>query len=128
MNITDSWGDLFYVGLNGLQVLDEHGLPIPITVEPGQTHQATGLRTRTKVHAEPRDMNSIQGHAQDHRTLEKLFNDKNNTQDDRNMWLIPFNKGDDHTVRIDLGEKRVISAIRFFNYNKSPEDTLRGVK
>ena len=44
------------------------------------------------------------------------------------MWLIPFNKGDDHTVRIDLGEKRVISAIRFFNYNKSPEDTLRGVK
>ena len=35
LNITDSWGDLFYVGLNGLQVLDEHGRPIPISVDPG---------------------------------------------------------------------------------------------
>jgi len=24
--------------------------------------------------------------------------------DDRNMWLIPFNKGEDHTIMIDLGE------------------------
>lgn len=128
INITDSWGDLFYVGLNGLQVLDERGRPIPISVEPGQTDPRTGLRTKTSVHAEPRDMNSIPGHGQDHRTLEKLFNEKNNTTDDRNMWLVPFNKGDDHTVRIDLGEQRGISAVRFYNYNKSAEDTLRGAK
>lgn len=73
-------------------------------------------------------MNSIPGHGQDHRTLEKLFNGENNTIDDRNMWLIPFEKGEDHTITIDLGEQRKISALRFFNYNKSPEDTLRGVK
>jgi len=73
-------------------------------------------------------MNSIPGHGQDHRTLEKLFNGSNDTTDDRNMWLIPFNRGEDHTIRIDLGEKRQISALRFFNYNKSPEDTLRGAK
>lgn len=35
LNITQSWGDLFYVGLNGLEVLDERGRPIPITVERG---------------------------------------------------------------------------------------------
>jgi len=30
MNILESWGDLFYVGLNGLEVLDENLMPIPI--------------------------------------------------------------------------------------------------
>ena len=35
LNITQSWGDLFYVGLNGLEVLGEDGNPIPITVERG---------------------------------------------------------------------------------------------
>jgi DUF1365 family protein len=54
--------------------------------------------------AKPRDMNSIAGHTSDHRTLEKLFNERNNTMDDRNMWLIPYNKGEDHTILIDLGE------------------------
>jgi hypothetical protein len=34
INIKESWGDLFYVGLNGLQVLDETGQPIKITVNP----------------------------------------------------------------------------------------------
>ena len=73
-------------------------------------------------------MNSIPGHGSDHRTLEKLFNSKNNTIDDRNMWLIPYNKGEDHTIRIDLGESRVLSGLRFYNYNKSSEDTLRGAR
>lgn len=78
--------------------------------------------------AKPRDMNSIAGHTSDHRTLEKLFNDRNNTMDDRNMWLIPYNKGEDHTILIDLGEQRAISGIKFYNYNKSQEDSLRGVR
>ena len=48
--------------------------------------------------------------------------------DDRNMWLIPYNKGEDHTILIDLGEQRAISGIKFYNYNKSQEDSLRGVR
>lgn len=44
-NITETWGDLFYVGLNGIEVLDEKGKPIPINMQ--------------KVNANPRDMNSI---------------------------------------------------------------------
>ena len=73
-------------------------------------------------------MNSKAGHASDHRTLEKLFNDRNNTMDDRNMWLIPFNIGEDHTILIDLGEVRAISGLKFYNYNKSVEDSLRGAR
>lgn len=70
-----------------------------ITVSPDSS-----LGTKTTVVANPRDMNSIAGHGSDHRTLEKLFNQRNNTMDDRNMWLIPFNKGEEHTISIDLGE------------------------
>jgi protein JBTS26 len=73
-------------------------------------------------------MNQIAGHGSDYRTLDKLFNGQNNTVDDHNMWLIPFNKGEKHTITIDLGKSYTISAVRFYNYNKSDEDTLRGVK
>ena len=56
------------------------------------------------IDATPRDMNSIAGHGSDYRTLDKLINKQNNTLDDHNMWLIPFNKGENHTVKIDFGK------------------------
>lgn len=30
LNIVETWGDLFYVGLNGIELLDEKGKVIPI--------------------------------------------------------------------------------------------------
>lgn len=80
------------------------------------------------MNANPRDMNSIPGHGSDHRTLDKLVNGVNNTIDDKNMWLVPYNQGEDHTVRIDLGRMVQIAGIKFYNYNKTPEDSLRGAK
>jgi hypothetical protein len=56
------------------------------------------------VDAKPRDMNSIPGYGSDYRTLEKLFDPTNNTMDDHFMWLIPFNKGENHTIKIDFGK------------------------
>ena len=73
-------------------------------------------------------MNSIPGHRQDHRTLDKLINGVNNTDDDRNMWLIPYNGGEEHIITIDMGKMVNVAAIKFYNYNKSPEDSLRGAK
>lgn len=60
LNISESWGDLFYVGLNGLEIIDVNGQPVKIDIK--------------NVEANPRDMNSIPGHGQDHRTLDKLIN------------------------------------------------------
>jgi len=93
MNITESWGDLFYVGLNGIEVLDKHGHVIPIKIGG----------PKTTVNANPRDMNSIPGHGSDHRTLDKLFDGVNSTIDDKHMWLVPFNCDQKHTIEIDLG-------------------------
>jgi len=114
LNITESWGDLFYVGLNGIEIFDADGELIRVDIK--------------NIDATPRDMNTIPGHRQDHRTLDKLVNGVNNTSDDRNMWLVPFNSGEDHTVKIDLGRIRSVGSIKFYNYNKSVEDSLRGAR
>jgi protein JBTS26 len=57
-----------------------------------------------------------------------LFNGNNDTVDDRNMWLIPYNKDENHTIEIDLGQVTSIQGIRFYNYNKTVEDALRGTR
>ena len=77
INITETWGDIFYAGLNGLEVLDQNMQPIPIDIG--------------SISANPRDMNSIPGYSGDYRTLEKLIDGVNNTQNDKHMWLIPYN-------------------------------------
>lgn len=44
------------------------------------------------------------------------------------MWLIPFNSGEDHIVKVDFGRVVALGSVRFYNYNKSAEDSLRGCK
>jgi hypothetical protein len=80
------------------------------------------------VTATPRDLNSIPGYGGDYRTLDKLFDGTNVTTDDRHMWLIQFNKGLSHTIVISLPTATRLKSLKFYNYNKSLEDTYRGVK
>jgi len=49
--IEETWGDLFYVGLNGLEILDEKMQLIPVS--------------KRQLSACPRDMNDLQGHNSD---------------------------------------------------------------
>ena len=111
--ILSTWGDAYYVGLTGVELL---GLGGPIQV---QRHQ---------IEASPRDMNVIPGYSGDYRTLDKLVNGKNQTTDDHNMWLIPFTKGKTHYFEIDLIEAAHVTGFTFWNYNKNSEDTARGAK
>ena len=111
--ILNSWGDAYYVGFTGIEIQGANG-PIPVQ--------------KTWIDANPRDMNVIPGYSGDYRTLEKLINQKNQTSDDHNMWLIPFTKGKHHYIDIDLQEPVHVTGIVLWNYNKNPEDTARGVK
>ena len=111
--IVETWGDAYYVGLTGLQLI---GLEGPLVVQ------------KPWIEANPRDMNVIPGYSGDYRTLDKLINNKNQTIDDHNMWLIPFTRGKYHYIDIDLQEAQHITSIVFWNYNKNQEDTARGVK
>ena len=85
--------------------------------------------TDAQLTASPRDLNEIPGNSGDPRTKDKLLNNFNITCDDRNMWLIPFTKGGEHKLVLALGaEPQEVVEVRFWNYNKSPEDAGRGAK
>ncbi|XP_078201125.1 katanin-interacting protein isoform X13 [Callithrix jacchus] len=114
LNFTASWGDLHFLGLTGLEVVGKEGQALPIC--------------RHQISASPRDLNELPEYSDDSRTLDKLIDGTNVTMEDEHMWLIPFSPGLDHVVTICLDRAESISGLRFWNYNKSPEDTYRGAK
>ncbi|XP_012587473.1 PREDICTED: uncharacterized protein KIAA0556 homolog isoform X2 [Condylura cristata] len=114
LNFTASWGDLHYLGLTGLEVVGKDGQALPLSL-----HQ---------ISASPRDLNDLPEYTDDSRTLDKLIDGANITMEDEHMWLIPFSPGLDHVVTIRFDRAESIAGLRFWNYNKSPEDTYRGAK
>lgn len=48
--------------------------------------------------------------------------------EDEHMWLIPFSSGAEHRLTIQLPTEHTLTGLRVWNYNKSPEDTYRGVR
>lgn len=133
-----TWGDPFYIGLTALEVLDASLTPIPVSL--GQ------------IDASPRDLNDLEEVDDDPRTLDKLLDGVGCTVDERHMWLAPFHKSSSappaaaesrservaaaveaslprNLIRIDLGEvPREVTGFHMWNYNKTVEDTCRGVK
>ena len=59
--------------------------------------------------------------------LYRVIDGENITMSDEHMWLIPFTDGGEHTLTINLTTPEEIVGLRFWNYNKSAEDTYRGV-
>uniref|UniRef100_A0A8C3UZD8 Katanin interacting protein n=1 Tax=Catharus ustulatus TaxID=91951 RepID=A0A8C3UZD8_CATUS len=114
LNFTMTWGDCHYLGLTGLEVIGKDGQALKINAE--------------QISASPRDLNVLPEYTGDSRTLEKLIDGTNITVEDDHMWLIPFSFGEDHLLTIHFDKTESIAGLRFWNYNKSPEDTYRGAK
>eukprot|EP00644_Phytophthora_capsici_P011954 jgi/Phyca11/106523/e_gw1.12.218.1 len=114
LQLLSTWGDRNYVGLTQLQVLvGSRGTPIPLDVD--------------NLDATPRDLVSL-GYIGDPRTLDKLVDGEATTCDDTHMWLVPFEAEAVPEVRVELKTAQYFYGLRLWNYNKSPEDTYRGVK
>jgi len=60
--------------------------------------------------------------------LYRLIDGHNITTDDQHMWLIPFSYGEPHTVDVTFNKAQTITGLRIWNYNKSSEDSYRGVR
>ncbi|XP_030338251.1 protein KIAA0556 homolog isoform X1 [Strigops habroptila] len=114
LNFTMTWGDSHYLGLTGLEVIGKDGHALKISTE--------------QISASPQDLNDLPEYTGDSRTLEKLIDGTNITVEDDHMWLIPFSFGKDHLLTIHFDKIESIAGLRFWNYNKSPEDTCRGAK
>ncbi|XP_075574514.1 katanin-interacting protein isoform X2 [Pelecanus crispus] len=114
LNFTMTWGDSHYLGLTGLEVIGKNGRTLKISTE--------------QISASPQDLNDLPECTGDSRTLKKLIDGTNITVEDDHMWLIPFSFGEDHLLTIHFDKIESIAGLRFWNYNKSPEDTFRGAK
>uniref|UniRef100_A0A8C8AD88 Katanin interacting protein n=1 Tax=Otus sunia TaxID=257818 RepID=A0A8C8AD88_9STRI len=114
LNFTMTWGDSHYLGLTGLEVIGKNGHALKISTE--------------QISASPQDLNDLPEYTGDSRTLEKLIDGTNITVEDDHMWLIPFSFGEDHLLTIHFDKIESIAGLRFWNYNKSLEDTYRGAK
>ena len=47
---------------------------------------------------------------------------------DEHMWMIPFDEEGTHLLKISFKQSTIVTGIRVWNYNKSLEDTYRGVR
>ncbi|XP_054605101.1 katanin-interacting protein isoform X3 [Nothobranchius furzeri] len=114
LELVTTWGDHHYMGLTGLEVVGKDGESLPLDL--------------SMMTASPRDLNDLPEYEDDLRTLDKLIDGHNITTDDHHMWMIPFSNGEAHVLNISFSKAQTIAGLRVWNYNKSPEDSYRGVK
>ncbi|KAI3380837.1 hypothetical protein SNEBB_002360 [Seison nebaliae] len=113
INIKSTWGDEYYVGLNGIEIFSvDDGKPVKIR----------------SIDANPADINILEEYSEDPRIITNLLDGINMTRDDMHMWLTPFTKNGDHFIRINFHQPTHLAMVRIWNYNKSRVHSERGAK
>ena len=106
LHLLSTWGDLYYVGMNGLEFYNADGNRITLT-ENSKLLFLSSIRKNifigvcelwnqlwiflvADISAYPDSINVLEGVTTDVRTPDKLVNGINDTQDGRQMWLAPI--------------------------------------
>ncbi|XP_066139733.1 protein KATNIP homolog isoform X2 [Euwallacea fornicatus] len=112
INILTTWGDKYYVGLNGIEIFTDNG-------------ELTKIK---RISAVPPDVNVLPECQNDPRVVSNLLDGINRTKDDLHIWLAPFYRGRNHVITIEFLETITFAMIRIWNYNKSRIHSYRGAK
>jgi protein JBTS26 len=120
--IHNSWGDRFFVGLNGIEIFNDRGEVI--------TTQNLG-----QIRADPSSLSKLTGYEGDKRVVGNLINGNNTTTADNSIWLTPLlsdveriEKGRPNIIILDYTKSSKISGINFYNYTKTPERGVREIE
>ena len=106
--LTSNWGDFQYIGLTGIQFIDEN-------------NEIINLEHAKSILAYPKDCNTEFNLPSDPRIFENIFNNANEINDEQFMWLTLFNPSAPPFIEIIFQKVTTISAIRIWNYNKQDE-------
>lgn len=112
--LLSSCGDPFYIGLNGLELIDHRGKIIDLTLD--------------NISAQPESVNILNNDDNnlDCRTIDKLIDNVNEeTSTAEHSWLAPIMPGKINRIFIIFDRLQPISKIKVWNYGKTPG---RGVR
>jgi protein JBTS26 len=120
--ILSTWGDPYYVGLNGIDLFDRQGHILRLN---------QGIKS---ISSTPSDINILPEYHDDPRTILNLLDEVNFTRDDLHVWLAPH--GSTLTpklphvasITIEFEQLTTLSMIRIWNFNKSRTHCYRGVR
>ncbi|KAI5698605.1 hypothetical protein M8J75_009222 [Diaphorina citri] len=112
LNITSTWGDKHYLGMNGVEIFNQDGQRVAIA----------------DIMANPADINVLPEYTHDPRVVTNLIDGVYQTQDDMHLWLAPYIELEQHYVRLGFEREEVVALVRIWNYNKSRIHSYRGVK
>lgn len=110
--IISTWGDSFYVGLNGIELYDVTGCRL--------------LPNAFKTCAIPSCVSILPEMNSDVRKLDNIFQDRNHCNyEAESMWLTPFTQNSEVLIYAYFDVPVSISVIKFWNYLRTPD---RGAK
>jgi hypothetical protein len=121
-HLISSYGDPYYVGLNGIELYDAVHNKIPLTIN---STRKTFVLTFIDIQAIPKSIQELPNNKNDVRTLDKLIDGVNYTWNDRHMWLAPYVPGQINYLYVIFEEPVAVSMIKIWNYSKT---TVRGVE
>ncbi|CAK0863615.1 unnamed protein product [Prorocentrum cordatum] len=106
--LLDTWSDVHYVGLDGVELYDLEGRPL----RPKRVHSSRG------------SVRDLPGMENDSRTEESLLHGAPGTSG--RMWLAPFARHPPNSVELVFDEPTQISAVHIWNYTRTTPS--RGVR
>jgi hypothetical protein len=109
--LISNYGHKEYVGLTGLEFIDNKGKVI--NIEKAKT-----------IGALPKDLHTIYNDEKEKRIFENVFNGDNNTNDINYMWVTKLNNTNipfftNPYIELSFYDKICLSKIKIYNYNDS---------